>query len=498
MIYLSLLNLVLLSPLWTATAFPPQQHHHHRHPNARRSPSLPLEASSVKLSDQDVDVDVDVDVVIIGGGLVGMATAVALAHRGGISNIQILEKASSLRPIGAAIGLYPNGLAALEYISPQVATQVQETCIPSRYFVRRDLNETLVRETDVRNIQATSPVMLVWYQLQRLLYEALPPSEGGGVLHLGCTLDSCQVLESDASNGEENSSSRVQLCISRRSPDGEVVKETKTCKVLIGADGIQSTVRNQFFGKRQLYYHGKIMYRSVLDLGMLHAGTCPPPGTQLSFQGDELGKSFSIRETSPGIVTVTAAALCCDEHLLKTILESNNNNNPKDDTISPEKLNSLKKKRFQDLFSDYPAPTVQHVLDRLDATAIHEDAIRDIEVEPRWSQGPVTLIGDAAHAMTPHMGQGANQGLEDVCHLVQELAPVLLATTTGSSISEALTRFWKSRIERVQEIHQQSRQNSVQSNTFDKESAATPFERRKYSESFQNRLYNWKPPPPMD
>ena len=123
---LSLLLIFLVLSLWMANAFSPQHH---------RSPFLPLEASSGKLSDQD---DVDVDVVIIGGGLVGMATAVALAHRGGIgiSKIQIYERASSLRPIGAAIGLYPNGLTAVEYISPQVATQVQETCIPSRYFVR--------------------------------------------------------------------------------------------------------------------------------------------------------------------------------------------------------------------------------------------------------------------------------------------------------------------------------------------------------------------------
>jgi salicylate hydroxylase len=278
MICMSLLTLLLLS-LWTATAFLPQQNH---------SPFLPLEASSGKLSDED---NVDVDVVIIGGGLVGMATAVPLAHRGGIglSKIQIYERASSLRPIGAAIGLYPNGLTALEYISPQVATQVQETCTPSRYFVRRDLQNHLVRETDVRNIQATSPVMVVWYQLQRLLYESLPE----GVLNLGCTLDSLQVLNTETSDSEENS--RVQVCISRRSPSGEVVTETKTAKVLIGADGIHTTVRTQLFGKRQLYYHGKIMYRSVLDLYTLNTGNCPPPGTQLSFQGDELGKSFSIR-----------------------------------------------------------------------------------------------------------------------------------------------------------------------------------------------------------
>ena len=63
--------------------------------------------------------EVDSDVIIVGGGLVGMATGVALVERG-VSSIQIYEQAQQLRKVGAAIGLYPNGLAALGYISPSI------------------------------------------------------------------------------------------------------------------------------------------------------------------------------------------------------------------------------------------------------------------------------------------------------------------------------------------------------------------------------------------
>lgn len=68
------------------------------------------------------------DVIIIGGGISGMATAASLCRRG-VTNILILEKASALRPVGAAIGLFPNGLAALGQISPATLARVLSSAI---------------------------------------------------------------------------------------------------------------------------------------------------------------------------------------------------------------------------------------------------------------------------------------------------------------------------------------------------------------------------------
>mmetsp|Transcript_2717 Transcript_2717/g.4217 ORF Transcript_2717/g.4217 Transcript_2717/m.4217 type:complete len:134 (-) Transcript_2717:620-1021(-) len=126
--------------------------------------------------------------------------------------------------------------------------------------------------------------------------------------------------------------------------------------------------------------------------------------------------------------------------------------------------------------------------------------------------------------MTPHMGQGANQGFEDVCELVHRLLPPLLLLSSSTvnknsfnhnntrenddndgcdhnhnnhrtnMISQACHEYGIVRRQRVLPIHSRSRQNSVQSNTFDKDSAATPFLRRNYTTSFQDWLYEWKPP----
>jgi hypothetical protein len=61
-------------------------------------------------------------------------------------------------------------------------------------------------------------------------------------------------------------------------------------------------------------------------------------------------------------------------------------------------------------------------------------------------------------------------------------------------VSSALEKFWKTRLERVKEVHERSSLNSVQSDAFDKDSASIPFQRRKYPSDFKDRLYSWHPP----
>ena len=392
------------------------------------------------------------DVVIVGGGLVGTATAVAL-HRQGVKNIKVFEKSAGRKRIGAAIGLYPNGMAALGYIHPEIKKTIAETAIPTRFFERRDLEDNLVKRTDVQEIQATSPLLFPWYRLQELLADALPSE----AVETGCSFE-CYTIDTDG-----------QVMVTVRDERGQT-KEMK-CSVLIGADGIHSSVRQNLLHEPEplIQHHGKVMYRAVLDKCAVVG--CPPAGTQMSYQSQEKGKSFSFRETTPDVVTVTAAALWDDPSQLDTIPD-------------------LRKQRLGKLFEDFP---VQNIIHSIEPSAIHEDCIRSVAIPDKWSDGPAVILGDAAHAMTPHMGQGANMGLEDVCELVHRLAPVLLSG--GSvSVSSALEKFWKSRIERVNEVHERSSLNSVQSNTFDKDSASIPFQRRKYSSDFKDRLYSWRPP----
>ena len=461
----------------------------YRHVNSHRCERL---CRSAARSDNEDDENtkprhVDYDVVIVGGGLVGCATAVALQRHG--VTVRIYEQSTRLARVGAAIGLYPNGLTALACVCPTLYATVQRDAIASRYFERRNLQDELVQRTDVQQIQAVSPVYYPWYMLQQGFLQALSSQTPGTdnnnntVVQWGHQFQSFVIQTDGTVVATFCSSSPPQL--DNHSPYSNT---TVTCRVLLGADGIYSAVRQQVLSTPPvLRTYDKVMYRAVLPImAENNRLTCPPTGTQISYQGDDPGQSFSFRETLPGIMTVTAAVLVDEE--------------TNQDTHSQQTTASSRKVRLQSHFCNYPRP-VQQIMQALDAENIHESRIRDMEHIPEtWSNGPVVLIGDAAHAMTPYMGQGANMGLEDVCVLVHALVPVLMAANTTKNnsntedVSAALLEYCRQRRPRVVAVHAQSRQNALQSTTFDQHSAGTPFQRRAYTEHFKKDLYEWKPP----
>eukprot|EP00536_Pseudo-nitzschia_multiseries_P003276 jgi/Psemu1/7340/gm1.7340_g len=422
------------------------------------------------------------DIIVIGGGLVGAALGVALSRKAKSKTATIYEQAQSLRRVGAAIGLYPNGLSALEYIAPpDVLETVRDRASPCLVFERRDAaTDEVVRTTHVPNLQnETAPIMYAWFLLQQHLAEALPE----GCLQLGHTFQSYELLDDG----------RVSVCLLDQNRRRLV---TRTCNLLIGADGIHSGVRRQLLGKPPtLRYYGKVMYRSVLDKQRMEIemelNGVPvldiPDGCQVSWQGHEIGKSFSIRETTEGILTVTAAALADPPPSPSDTAAAergggggDGDGNQGGDTAT---ATANHRQRLRDLFSEFP-PTVRTIIDRLSDDLVHEDYLRDVDIpdEADWCRGPVVLVGDAAHAMTPGMGQGANQGLEDVCELVEAIAR-----------DRPLSDFVRARIDRVTEIQERSAENTRQSNTFTKETASTPFSRRNYTSAFKEELYRWKP-----
>ena len=81
----------------------------------------------------------------------------------------------------------------------------------------------------------------------------------------------------------------------------------------------------------------------------------------------------------------------------------------------------------------------------------------DREPLPRWSDGRLTLLGDAAHPMLPHLGQGVNQAIEDAVALATLLGPV----TDPASVPGALARYEKLRRERTARVQLGSRRNGA-------------------------------------
>ena len=99
-------------------------------------------------------------------------------------------------------------------------------------------------------------------------------------------------------------------------------------------------------------------------------------------------------------------------------------------------------------------PKVEFVLENVDRT--FRWALYDREPLPTWTKGRLTLLGDAAHPMLPHLGQGANQAIEDGMALA-----VILSNTDNAAVPEALLAYEKLRRERVAEIQHGARINGL-------------------------------------
>jgi salicylate hydroxylase len=97
---------------------------------------------------------------------------------------------------------------------------------------------------------------------------------------------------------------------------------------------------------------------------------------------------------------------------------------------------------------------IESLLQKVQAT--FRSALYDREPLPTWTRGRLTLLGDAAHPMLPHLGQGANQSIEDGMALA-----TILARADGATAPEALLAYERLRRERVAQVQRGARENGL-------------------------------------
>ncbi len=333
-------------------------------------------------------------VVIVGAGLGGLAMAIALRRQG--IDAQVYEKARELRPIGAALSLFPNGLNALEAIAPNIVVLLKALGSQINHVTVSTSTGELIENNRINLMKRYNQPMLNirWSCLQETLASALTPD----VIHLNHELVNFKQNENEVEINFDNG-------------------KTVTANLLIGADGINSTVRQISIGDGSPRYCGRLSWRAVIKY---QHHLLPPNKITIMIGAD--GKAFTLWDLGSGYIFWGAGA----RSTAPSISDSA----------------TIAKHRVLEKFADWANP----VKDILEATApkdIIERPIYDRHQLTRWSSGRVTLLGDAAHAMMPTLGQGANMAFEDVWELSQSLAH-------ESTIETALASYENKRIYRTQ------------------------------------------------
>ncbi len=319
--------------------------------------------------------------VVVGAGIGGLGAALGLRKAGW--RVTVLDRVQRFEPVGAGITLMPNALRALDELG--VGTGFRELAAAQPAGGLRSSSGRWLSRWDGEALQrllGAPMVALHRAQLHRMLRSALPPeSVRTGVPVTG-------VSTQPAGDGRL----RVQHAGSVRVDDTDLV---------VAADGIDSRLRTQLWPEAAgPAYCGITTWRGI---------TPAPPGPPLEVtQSWGRGSEFGIVPLADGRIYWFGAVEA-----------------PPGDYRDDER--AAVRARFADWHSPIP--------ELIDAgeVVLHHD-IDHLPALPRsFVRGQVVLLGDAAHAMTPHLGQGGCQALEDAVVLAAAVAnesdvPTALAT----------------------------------------------------------------------
>jgi salicylate hydroxylase len=205
---------------------------------------------------------------------------------------------------------------------------------------------------------------------------------------------------------------------------------TAEADVVVGADGIHSELRAYVYPPSRPVFHGTISYRGLVPRERIPQ--CPADAW-LMWLGK--GKHFLTFPVRGGELINYVGFVPANEEMKESWSAAGD----------PAVL------RREFVGWD---PHIAAVLEQVQTT--FRWALYDREPLPGWSKGRLTLLGDAAHPMLPHMGQGANQSIEDGMALA-----TILSRAERNGVPAALLAYERLRRERVAEVQRGSRQNGL-------------------------------------
>ena len=340
-------------------------------------------------------------IAVVGGGIGGVAATLALLRRG--LDVRLYEQAPALTEVGAGVAIQPNGVRMLRALGLGEGI--------SRYGAR--WFDPQFRRPDGTFAAAMWPPELAstieFYGFHRadllsLFVEQLPAD----VVHTG---HRCVGFEQDEQQATVSFANGARVA----------------ADAVIGADGIHSTLQQFVVAPSRPQFSGQVAHRGIVPA----ASVSWPPGAMRNWLG--AGKHFLVFPVRANTLVNYVGFVTTEEQSRESWSAAGD----------PQALAAE--------FAGWD-PKVEAIL--AEAKNTFRWGLYDREPLAKWTSGRLTLLGDAAHPMLPHAGQGANQAIEDGVALA-----AILARADRASAPRALAAYEKLRRERTAGVQQRSRLN---------------------------------------
>jgi len=367
---------------------------------------------------------------IVGGGIGGVAAANALRQRG--VDVSIYEQAAALTEVGAGVALQPNGIRVLR---------------------RLGFGDALIRlgarwrDPQFRRADG-SPIAPMWPPelASEIEFYGMHRADLLGMLVAALPLDI-------VTTGHR--------CIGFEQNDDEAIitfasGARVTADVVIAADGIHSTLQQFVVPPSAPLPSASVAYRGIVSA----ASVCWPPQAMRNWLG--AGKHFLVYPVRAGELLNFVGFVPTDEQM-------------RESWSAPGDPAALAKE-----FAGWD-PMVETIIAQVSTT--FRWGLYDREPLPTWTRGRLTLLGDAAHPMLPHVGQGANQAIEDAIVLA-----TVLSNADRASAPRALLVYESLRRERTARVQLSARVNGAR---YDASGSDLSIRNRHLAAQPQERAWMW-------
>lgn len=343
-------------------------------------------------------------IAIVGGGYGGASAAKALQNIGA-ENVHVYEQAPALAQVGAGIGLRP----------PSVELFRQWGIFDAIAKVSSPSDRLEILTADGKHVLASEewPFMHAYEQVNhnRMIHrgdfiDALLSVLPADMVHIGHKLTTIEDAGDHANLTFEN---------------GEKV----TADLVIGADGIRSTVRHQLFSQKEPVFSGEHAYRAVVDIADAHGLVTDDNPRFYMGENGTIAYNLPLRHRGQLSYDITAPS--------------------EDGSWAPEITTDY----LVGLLEGFDERIVK-VAQELDLSTVTSRSVFDIDSIDTWHTDSIALLGDAAHAMLHHQGQGANSAILDAGGLADALEK-------GDSVKDALAIYEATRKPATDELQRISR-----------------------------------------